>query len=152
MSTDSRSLVSIRAYRPDDLVACRGLWRELTQHHRDIYDNQDIGGVDPGGYFDSVYLRDARLAASWVAEIDGEVVGLTGMLVEGDEAEIEPVVVAAQHRSGGIGGPLIQHVIAEARARGLGCIKIRPGARNADDIRCFFGHGFDVVGLFEMFQ
>lgn len=144
--------ITIRAYRPEDLAACRDLWRELTQRHRNIYDNQGIGGADPGTYFDGTYLNHPQLAATWIAEQDGMVIGLTGMLIDGDEAEIEPVVVSAAHRSQGIGGQLIEHVIAEAKARGLGSIKIRPVARNADAIRCFHGHGFDVLGHLEMFQ
>ncbi|MHC4957816.1 MAG: GNAT family N-acetyltransferase [Planctomycetota bacterium] len=144
--------IAIRAYRPDDLESCRELWRELTQRHRDIYGNQGIGGDDPGAYFDATYLKDPKLAGAWVAERDGAVVGLTGMLVDGDEAEVEPVVVSAAHRSAGIGGRLIEHVIEDAKARGLGSIKIRPVARNAEAIRCFFRHGFDVLGHVEMFQ
>ena len=79
-------------------------------------------------------------------------IGLTGLLIEEGWAEIEPVVVAHSHRSRGIGGRLIQHVIAEAKERELDGIKIRPVARNADAIRCFFRHGFDVLGHIEMFQ
>ena len=44
--------ISIRAYEARDLGACRDLWRELTQRNRDIYDDQAIGGDDPGSYFE----------------------------------------------------------------------------------------------------
>jgi hypothetical protein len=29
--------VTVREYRPDDLSACRMLWVELVQHHRELY-------------------------------------------------------------------------------------------------------------------
>ena len=75
--------LTIRPYADSDLEACRGLWRELTQHHRDLYDDQGIGGADPGTHFDS-YLENPKLEAAWVAETDGSVVGLTGLLRDGD--------------------------------------------------------------------
>ena len=71
--------VSIRPYQPSDLEACRSLWRELTQRHRDIYDDQSIGGDDPGPYFDRTYLKRPDLVATWVAEHEGAVVALTGL-------------------------------------------------------------------------
>lgn len=144
--------IAIRPYQDQDRDACHELWRELTQRHRDIYGNQGIGGADPGAYFSDGYRTDKRLVESWVAELDGAVVGLTGMLMDDGDAEIEPVVVAEAHRSQGIGGKLIEHVIEQARERKIGTIKIRPVARNAEAIRCFARHGFDVLGHVEMFQ
>jgi hypothetical protein len=44
---------NVRPYRDDDREACRELWRELTQTHRDLYEDQSIGGEgDLGEYFD----------------------------------------------------------------------------------------------------
>lgn len=143
--------MEIRPYRPPDRDACRELWRELTQHHRDIYDDPSIGGADPGVHFDE-YLEHPKLAGAWVAEDEGEVVGLTGLLVEGAEAEIEPVVVRAARRARGIGRRLIERMLLEARARGARSVSIRPVARNALAIRRFHDAGFRILGHLEMFQ
>jgi GNAT superfamily N-acetyltransferase len=110
---DLSSDLTIRPYEPRDLEVCRGLWRELTQRHRDIYDDQKIGGDDPGTHFDT-YLSRADLGGAWVAERERAVVGLTGLLVDGDEAQVEPVVVTAALRSQGIGRRLIDRMIEEA--------------------------------------
>ena len=48
--------ITIRKYRDRDLEGCKMLWRQLTQHHRDIYSDQSIGGDDPGIYFER-YLQ-----------------------------------------------------------------------------------------------
>ncbi|MHC4136705.1 MAG: GNAT family N-acetyltransferase [Planctomycetota bacterium] len=143
--------MEIRPYRPADLEACRELWRALTQHHRDIYDDQSIGGADPGIHFDK-YLAHPKLVGAWVAEEAGAVVGLTGLLGDGDEAEIEPVVVSAAHRARGIGRGLIERMLAEARARRARSVSIRPVARNALAIRRFHAAGFRTLGHIEMFQ
>ena len=80
------------------------------------------------------------------------VVGLTGLLGDGDETEIEPVVVSAAHRARGIGRRLLEHMLAEARARGATSVSIRPVARNALAIRRFHAAGFRILGHIEMFQ
>lgn len=143
--------MKIRPYRPADADACRELWRELTRHHRDLYDDPGIGGADPGVHFDE-YLKHPKFAGAWVAEEGGEVVGLTGLLAEGAEAEIEPVVVSAAHRARGIGRRLIERMLDEARARGAKSVGIRPVARNALAIRRFHAAGFRTLGHIEMFQ
>jgi GNAT superfamily N-acetyltransferase len=146
--------ITIRAYAPADLDACRGLWRELTQRHRDIYDDQTIGGEDPGPYFDETHLRDPRRCATWLAELDGAVVGMYSLLhVEGeDEAEIDPVVVRTELRSQGIGTKLLAHGIAEARSRGARTLSIRPVARNVEAIELYHEVGFRLLGHLDMFM
>ena len=143
--------LTIRAFEPRDLEACRELWCELTRHHREIYSNPGIGGADPGIHFDK-YLKHPKFAIAWVAEEAGSVVGLTGLLVDGEEAEIEPVVVRAGHRARGVGRRLIDHAIAEARRRELRSVSIRPVARNALAIGRFHEAGFRLLGHIEMFM
>ena len=38
----------IRTYESEDRDACRLLWAELTQHHRELYADPTIGGEQPG--------------------------------------------------------------------------------------------------------
>lgn len=142
---------SIRAYEPGDRDACRALWRELTEHHRELYADPSIGGADPGDRFDE-YLAHADFVAAWVAVQGGEVVGLTGLLRGEEGTEIEPVVVRRPARGQGIGRRLVEHVMAEARGRGERSLSIRPVARNASAIRHFLRAGFTTVGRIELFQ
>jgi GNAT superfamily N-acetyltransferase len=137
--------VAIRGYRPGDIDACRGLWAELTEHHRRIYGDPSIGGDDPGAYFDT-YLATPERAGSWVAVVDGAIVGLTGLFDHGDSGEIEPVVVTEGRRGQGIGRALIDHVVAQGRARGYTHLAIRPVARNRAAIEAFHAAGFRTLG------
>lgn len=136
---------SIRGYEPDDREACRILWAELTEHHRRIYGDPTIGGDDPGGYFDT-YLAISERVATWVAVVEGAVVGLTGLFDRGDSGEIEPVVVTEARRGEGIGRALVDHVIDEGRARGYTYLAIRPVARNRSAIAAFYDAGFRTLG------
>jgi GNAT superfamily N-acetyltransferase len=133
----------IRLCEPCDLAACRDLWAELTQRHRDIYNDPTIGGDDPGVYFDT-YLASPGLRGPWVAVVDGAVAGLTGLLPHWGDLTIEPIVVSAGLRSRGIGAALVVHAVEQARAGGARDVTVRPVARNIEAI-AFFVRGFDVT-------
>jgi GNAT superfamily N-acetyltransferase len=137
--------VSIRDYRDGDYDACRSLWAELTEYHRGIYGDPSVGGDDPGSGFDD-YLAERRRVGSWVAELQGSVIGLTGLFDRGASGEVEPVVVAETVRGRGIGRMLISRVVFEARARGFEYLAIRPVARNVAAVRRFHAAGFRTLG------
>jgi GNAT superfamily N-acetyltransferase len=138
-------LVLVRDYADGDYAACRLLWVELTEHHRRIYKDPSIGGDDPGSGFDD-YLATTERVGSWIAEIEGAVVGLTGLFDRGTSGEVEPVVVTERLRSEGLGRRLIDHVVQEAQARGYEYLAIRPVARNVSAIRRFHEAGFQTLG------
>jgi GNAT superfamily N-acetyltransferase len=141
----------VRPYRDSDREGCRALWRELTQTHRDLYDDQSIGGDrDLGDYFDE-HLETAGAEHVWVAEIDGRLVGFTSLLRSGEAAgELEPIVVAPEARGAGVGRALVEQVLARARELRLRRLDVRPVARNEAAIRFFHGLGFDSLGQLEL--
>jgi ribosomal protein S18 acetylase RimI-like enzyme len=141
----------VREYEERDRAACRRLWAQLTQWHRDLYEDQSIGGDDPASWFDR--FRDERQPVGiWVAELDGRVIGFSGALAleHGKRYELEPIVVDAGLRGRGIGSALARAVIDRARADGMRGVEVRPAARNGDAIRFFHAHGFDVLGQLEL--
>jgi GNAT superfamily N-acetyltransferase len=142
--------LEIREYTQADLEACRELWRDLTQRHRDIYEDPSIGGADPGPYFDEHYLTDPRFTKLWLAELDGEVIGMCGLFVDSEEAELEPIVVRSSERSRGVGALLAERVIEEARTLGKRFINVRPVGRNVEAIAFFNRVGFDLLGRLEL--
>ena len=144
LSLDSALVATVRGYEPEDLNACRELWVELTQWHRDIFDAPEIGGDDPGKTFDE-HLAKIGAENVWVAEVDGEPVGLAGLISEPD-FELEPIVVSERHRQTGVGRLLAQAVIAAARERGARTVQVRPVGRNVEAIRFFHDLGFDILG------
>lgn len=141
----------IRDYQLRDYGVCRALWKELTEHHREIYDDPNIGGGDPEQGFE-VYLANPKRRASWVAEIQGQIVALAGLLVDGEEGEIEPVVVSSHYRSRGIGTMLVRHAVEQARRMRVRYVSVRPVARNKEAISFFVKLGFDLLGHVQLFQ
>jgi GNAT superfamily N-acetyltransferase len=141
-------MATVRGYEPRDLEACRGLWEELTQQHRDIFDSPEIGGDDPGRAFDE-HLAKTGTENLWVAEADGHVVGLAG-LIPGVVAQLEPVSVTRESRGQGIGRLLVERVVAAARTGNSRTIQVRPVARNVDAVRFFHSLGFDILGQLDL--
>jgi GNAT superfamily N-acetyltransferase len=141
--------VEVRSYQPADLDACRSLWVELTEWHRQIYGSPEIGGADPGRKFDE-HLERVGAQRIWLATIGGDVVGMVGVIQTEDEIELEPIVVGEQWRGRGIGRQLAERVAAEARAAGMGQLLARPVARNVAAIRFFHDLGFDALGQLEL--
>lgn len=143
--------ITIGPYSPSDLEPCRALWVELTQRHREIYDDPAIGGDTPGLYFDE-HLARVGPERLWVAEHNLEVVGLVGLIVNGREAEVEPIVVASTHRNRGIGRALLARMVEEAEKLRVRYLSVKPVARNLEAISFYHDAGFQTLGEIEMFM
>jgi ribosomal protein S18 acetylase RimI-like enzyme len=143
--------VTIRRYRRSDRASCRRLWRDLTERHREIYSDPTIGGNDPEDYFEE-HLEKVGDKNVWVAVIGGKVVGFLGMIIDDEEAEMEPVVVDHSHRGKGVGSALVEKAVKEAEKLGVKYLNVRPVARNAEAIRFFRAKGFENIGRIELFM
>lgn len=150
MSQDARGTatlrdVAIRSYRPSDHSACRRLWAELTEHHRSLYGDPNYGGRDPGAGFEE-YLTQLNLSGMWVADHEEEgPVGFVGLMLEGREGQVEPVVVTESMRGRGIGRALLAKVADEARRRGLSRLTVSPSARDASALHMLHAAGFGTI-------
>jgi N-acetylglutamate synthase-like GNAT family acetyltransferase len=120
-----------------------------VQRHRDLYADPTIGGDDPGRELDE-HLARPDLAKLWVAELDGRVVGLCGLLLAGEESELEPIVVDPARRNAGVGAALAARAIAESRRLGMKFVNVRPVGRNVEAIRFFQREGFRILGRLEL--
>lgn len=139
----------LRRYTDGDLEACRGLWTQLTEAHRAIYEDASIGGHDPGRHFDR-HIEKIGAESIWVAEVGGNIVGLMGLETEEDEMTIEPLVVAVGWRRRGIGRRFVEIAIEEAKRRGASFLSVRPVARNIAALKFFSSNGMTVVGHVEL--
>ena len=141
--------IRIRNYQRSDREVCRSLWRELTEWHREIYQDPTIGGDKPEEQFDK-HLAKLGPSRIWVATINSEVVGFIGLDASSYESEIKPLIVTKAHRNRGIGTKLVEKAILEARKIGAS-LNVAPVARNMKAIRFFHKAGFKNLGRIEMF-
>jgi GNAT superfamily N-acetyltransferase len=77
---------------------------------------------------------------------------MTGLLWEGRESTIEPVVVDRSCRRNGVGRRLVETAVEESRRRGAIDINIKPVARNALAIQAFHELGFRTLGHLQLFM
>jgi len=143
--------MKIRQYTLSDLNQCRSLWAEMTQRHRDIYNDPSIGGDNPGLEFDK-HLDQVGAERVWVALLNGEVVGLVSLILDDQQAEVEPIVVSSKHRDKGMGQDLLNFAIEEAKKLGVLCLSVKPVARNEDAISFFYDAGFKTLGHIQLFM
>ncbi|NWF87362.1 GNAT family N-acetyltransferase [Candidatus Bathyarchaeota archaeon] len=141
----------IRKYQEDDREQCRSLWRELVERHREIYQEPTIGGEHPEDYFDK-HLAKVGSDRLWVAVHNSLAVGLVGLIIEGNEAEVEPLIVSKAHRGKGIGKQLIETVISESRQMGIRILSVKPVVRNIQTIKFLYKQGFRNLGEIELFM
>jgi GNAT superfamily N-acetyltransferase len=123
----------------------------MVQRHRDIYDDPTIGGENPGMEFDH-HLSSVGAERIWVATSEEDVVGLVSLIVEDEQAEVEPIVVTSEHRDGGIGGRLLERAVIEAKKLGVRCLYVKPVARNMEAISFFYEAGFRTLGHVQLFM
>ncbi len=143
--------VVIRNYQEGDREECRSLWRELVEWHREIYQDPKIGGENPKSYFD----RHLTLVGSqrlWVALSRSKVIGMVGLIVKDDEAEIEPVIVSKDYRYKSVGKQLIERTILEAKKIGIRYLNVKTVARNLEAIDFYYKQGFLNIGNIELFM
>lgn len=144
-------MISIRPYLESDLEACRLLYRDLVLVHRDLYDDPTLGGEHSEMLFDHYLEKYGPFAVSMaVAEYDAQPVGFSALLVDGKQAEVEPLIVSPEYRYRGVGRALLEFIIEEAKKRGLSSISVKPVARNLEAMACFHSAGFRKLGQIEM--
>jgi GNAT superfamily N-acetyltransferase len=106
---------------------------------------------------EAMRVRMERIAAlpgyaAWVAESEGEVIGMVGAMVgwtfnyDAPYARILALVVDPTHRGRGAGAALVRTVEDWARAEGAAYLHLTTGNQRADAHRFYTRLGFDDTG------
>jgi len=106
---------------------------------------------------DAMGARMERLTAlpgyaAWVAESDGEVIGMVGAMIgwpfvyDDPFARILALVVDPAHRGQGAGAALVRTVEEWARTHGAGTLHLTAGNQRAEAHRFYARMGFDDTG------
>lgn len=150
MKIEPKAHVNVRTFQDKDRENCRRLWKELVEYHREIYNDSSIGGEHPEDYFDR-HLAKTGANRIWVATVDSSVVGFVGLVVEGEEIKLDPIVVSKPFRRKGIGKKLVKIAISEAQKLGAKHLNVEPVARNVQAIAFYHELGFTNLGLVQLF-
>ena len=88
------------------------------------------------------YAQAVRSGLSWVAEADGEIVGLLVMVVRPDHLLLENVAVLPSAQRRGVGARLLALAEDEARARGLAEIRLYTNEAMTENLAYYPRHGY----------
>lgn len=132
--------MTIRRCVDADLPAMFAIINDAAQAYR---------GVIPADRWHEPYMPESELrgeiaagVAFWGAERDGRLIGVMGLQDVQDVALIRHAYVASAARRGGIGGELLQHLIAQTDRPVL----VGTWAAATWAIRFYERHGFTVTG------
>ena len=90
-------------------------------------------------------LVDASTLPGWIAEQDGQVVGLLTYRVSGTTVDI--VTIDAYRQGGSIGAQLIERLAVHAPALGAKRIRVATTNDNTDALRFYQMRGFRLTGV-----
>jgi ribosomal protein S18 acetylase RimI-like enzyme len=88
------------------------------------------------------YARAVRSGLTWVAEADGEVVGLLVLVVHPDHLLLENIAVLPSAQRRGVGARLLALAEHEARARGLNEIRLYTNEAMTENLAYYPRHGY----------
>ncbi|MFF2806027.1 GNAT family N-acetyltransferase [Streptomyces sp. NPDC058000] len=127
----------IRRYRDADQDAVCDLWTRASQHAHPFIEGEGEG--ERARVLREVYLVQAE---NWVAEREGAVIGLLGLLSGADDGvEIGGLFVAPEAQGGGTGGKLVEHAAAR-----YGALSLEVFEENARARRFYARLGFTERG------
>jgi GNAT superfamily N-acetyltransferase len=139
--TTCTSTPTVRPFRPGDQAAARALIEAgLGEHFGFIDRSANLDLVDIGATYCAPH------AAFFVAELGGEIVGTTGVLIEGSAARMVRLGVAREHRRSKVATALLAKVIELAARAGLGEIVAHTQPEWPDAMRFYAAHGFVAYG------
>jgi N-acetylglutamate synthase-like GNAT family acetyltransferase len=123
---DQQPAVTVRRATPDDVPALY-----VVVHEAYLLYVPRIGRMPAPMTAD--YSAAVQSGQAWVAEADGAIAGLLVLVVYPDYLLIENIAVQPSAQRRGIGSRLLELAEDEARAHGLGEIRLLPEARLPGD-------------------
>jgi ribosomal protein S18 acetylase RimI-like enzyme len=144
---------------PEGLAELWPLWQELHRHHRHVSDYQPRVGDLESSWASRLrwYRRLLGDGASYMTatDDDGHLVGYAMVAVEegrddtfdiqGGIAEVVTLVVAGEHRSGGVGRALLSAAEKVARDHGFDTVKIAMMSGNDRAQKFYEASGYAVA-------
>lgn len=126
-----------------DLCAMADLLAELFTLEADFHPDRmkQLGGL-------KLILDHPSMGRLFVLRVEGEVAGMANALITFSTAEggrvllLEDVIVKPEHRGGGLGRKLVEHMLAWASAEGMSRATLLTDKDNAPALRFYERLGF----------
>jgi len=140
----------IREFSPNDIEECVMFWRQMVEHHREIYEDNTIPYND-----EEIRKKLQRTDENFikiVAEKDNRIVGLLLIDIKGRTCELDEILVDIDVRGRGIGTALVEYLKKTAQERGCAEILVSFAARNLSALNFYYKKvGLNCLGMIEIF-
>jgi len=136
--------------RENDVEECVALYRQMVDHHREIYQDDTIPYAD-----DSLRKKLRRTDENYikmVAEEKGRIVGLLTVEIKGRACELDEIIVAKEKRGRGIGAVFADYTKKTALERGCTEIQVSFAARNVRALNFYHKMGLNCLGMIQLFM
>jgi len=141
----------LREFSLNDLEECVMLYRQMVDHHREIYEDENIPYND-----EEMRKKLQRTDPNYikiVAEKDNRIIGLLTIDIKGRTCELDEILVTADLRGKGIGTALSEYLKKTADERGCGEIQVSFAARNLDALNFYHKEvGLNCLGMIQIFM
>jgi len=141
--------LTIREFNEEDLADCIHLGREMVDHHRAIYEDENIPYGDEE--LKEKLLRRDENWLKFVAVENNSIVGLLILEIRKATCEVDYIVVAKGKRGRGVGKTLMNKAKEIAIKKGCREIMAKVAARNVEAIKFYNKNGLNCLGMIEVF-
>jgi len=133
-----------------DVEDCVTLYRQMVDHHREIYQDDTIPYAD-----DTLRTKLRRTDENYiktVAEEKGRIVGLLTIEIKGRTCELDEIIVAKDRRGIGIGKAFADYTRKTAIERGCTELQVSFAARNVRALKFYHEMGLNCLGMIQLFM
>jgi len=141
----------LREFSIRDLEECVMLYRQMVDHHREIYEDENIPYNDEE--MRKKFQRTDPNYIKIVAEKDKRIIGLLTIDIKGRTCELDEILVAVDLRGKGIGTALGEYLKKTAVERGCAEIQVSFAARNLEALNFYHKEiGLNCLGMIQIFM
>lgn len=142
--------MNVRAATPDDFEAITAVARDTWHDTYDELEPEMIDRTVDDWYTDDSMPLEAPGTVVLVVERDGQLVGFTHAVAQGDKADILRMYVHPDHQGDGIGSTLHERLIAELESYDVDRIRSIDFAFNETSRAFYEGLGFEQTDTGEV--
>jgi len=133
---------TIRRFEPGDTEAVLALNERAMA--AEGTDPEDVPGIDDLHRIESEYLDSG--GEFLVADLGGDIVGMGGLTIDGETAEVFRMRVDPAYQRSGLGSALLDRLEQAARERGATWLLAETAARQQGATEFYPAHGFEEQG------
>lgn len=140
----------LREFSIIDLEECVSLYRQMVDHHREVYEDNTISYNDE--YIRKKLQRTDDNYVKMVAEKDKSIIGLLTIDIKGKTCELDEILVEKSMRGKGIGTALAEYLQKTALEHGCTEIQVSFAARNLKALSFYYRKiGLNCLGMIQLF-